>query len=963
MNWPPSARQAADNASPTASLGAPSRDSFHSRTATSGYARQEKIPILSSVHTSTKSSPAQLNEWASIAPELGQNAISILLQPPRTQTGLLPTPISTFHKTPARGIPPVTLSDIPQVDPAEFQPYLARVGILYEQARRTYEDESEDGDVFHGRTGGADESLTAFHKGHLQPSRWPSPNEKSSNSSISSFSQADPTTKQGSSPAFSKRLAQASSFLSTIPRVYFDEDFQLENPRIFDVVTENSEITHFPPSRVTTKTLTVMGTPTAPRKALATNAILQEKLSWYMDTIEMHLTASSSAASSTFFAVLGSLQGLHAEVIDSVERIKGLRQDLQSLDETIARNGLTVIQKRQRCENIQQLQDAVSQLRHVIDCIAGCESLVDDGELEKALESIESLEKVVVGEEYPSKQLFSENSHLIQLRDIREAAALQGFDDDLCTLRLRVGKSYESRFVGLLIRDLRRHSETVSAREVLMRWSSASLRSRGGQTPEPPSFPSYMECTDGLRSELLGTLIGLHRARHLTVAAGIYRHAALKELNGLVRRSLPSSNEDDNESMSSVCSGNRHLTQQQKSSILARNLQNLEPADAEELLIKIYINVTEMLRRLTTQVKLLLDVASSMGDGTSVSSASELSGVSSSLTSSAVSKTSVSASEMQAIHKAIDESSLLGEAVDIAQEKIVTILRVRSEQTTRLSLKWFLRYFTLNLYFAHECESVTGRSGAILKTVVNAPCRHGKKQRLAQAMESDKWEAKDFSEKDTNELQSIVSSSLKDPTAWLEGLRLWTSNPDDAADPRPSTEQQASSDGKTKILTASIDGKLYLLPNSAILCMKGISQFLQLILGIPSMASDIGLCLSSYIQLFNSRGEELVLGAEARKSAGLRNITSKHLAVASQALAFLAVVVRYACEFIRRYTASGATESALIELDSVRNLCQEHQSKIYNKIVGIMAGLVASHAQKLTSVDWDDSSEQVHPYI
>lgn len=387
------------------------------------------------------------------------------------------------------------------------------------------------------------------------------------------------------------------------------------------------------------------------------------------------------------------------------------------------------------------------------------------------------------------------------------------------------------------------------------------------------------------------------------------------------------------------------------------------------MLIKICINTTEMLRRLTAQVKLLLDVASTMGDD-SVFSGSESPNVESPSSGSAARRASVGALEMQEVHKAIDVSNVLGEAVDIAQEKVVKILRVRAEQSTRLSLTWFLRYFTLNLYFANECESISGRSGAALKTVVNSHIKaflqqHADthEQRLAQAMDSDKWEAKDFSDTDTAALQRIMASSLEDPAEWLDSLKIWIPHPNNDTDPHRPTEPQPGSDGKTKTRSASIDGELFLLPNSAILCMHGVSQFLQLIVGIRSMTSEIGLSLVSYIQLFNARCEQLILGAEARRSAGLKSITSKHLVLASQALAFTAAVIGSACELVRRHTAMGASDLAVTGLDKAKTLCQAHQSSIDDKLVDIMMSLAAAHTTAVTSIDWENSSGDVHSYM
>src|ERR1700722_12747962 len=76
-------------------------------------------------------------------------AISTLLQPPIVRTGLIPhtsAPASSAHKPPtARDIPPVTLTNITTVDPAEFKPYLTQVGALYDALQRAKENEEDGG--------------------------------------------------------------------------------------------------------------------------------------------------------------------------------------------------------------------------------------------------------------------------------------------------------------------------------------------------------------------------------------------------------------------------------------------------------------------------------------------------------------------------------------------------------------------------------------------------------------------------------------------------------------------------------------------------------------------------------------------------------------------------------------------------------------------------------------------------
>ncbi|KAK0739770.1 Vps54-like protein-domain-containing protein [Apiosordaria backusii] len=987
-------RKSVDSLSSTLSAGHRTEFPFHGK-GPSSPPRQRRDSTASSIYSVGGSLDASAG-WTNAVFESGQNAISTLLQPPIVRTGLLPhtsAPASSAHKPPtARDIPPVTLTNVPHVEASEFKPYLSQVGALYEQLRRIQAEEDENANASTRRNTKADEvPETPVDEGHLRPARRPGlSSRRTSTASITSLSSIDsPTVPRRSSSGLRSRQAQGPPPLSTVPAVYFEEDFHLENPRTFDVVSERSEVVRPVPGD---EKGGPNGQAAAPRKALATNAILQEKLSWYMDTIEWHLIQSISTASTTFFSALGSLRELHSEAADSVERIKALRQELENLDEEIATEGLNIIQQRRRRENLKQLHDAVTQLRKIVDGVAVCESLVDAGNISEALNNIDALERLISGE------LPEGASHPgVNLVDLRGATALQGVSSDLATLRFRIGKAYEARFLDTLLADLRNHVKQVSTQEVLMRWSSASMRARGAHSREPSAFPSYMAATDILRIELLPSLTGLHRAKFITVAATAYREAAMKEIKAIIRRPLPSSSDDDDTasmmSMQSSSTRNRGTnprTQQDRSITLARNLRALDPLDAENLLVEIYIGVTEALRRLSTQMKVLLDVASTIGDsGPSGLKSPPLRSPPMSPPARPPSRAAVEAQEE--IHAAVDISNFLGQAIDAAQEKIVKVLRVRSEQSKRLDLVSFLRYFTLNLYFANECEAISGRSGTSLKTLVNGHITdfvklHGdaQTQKLAQGMESDQWNAADFTDKDTELLNRILECSTRDAAAWTEGTQVWYPHPD-----APKKEGKGETNGgdepdvlsaqtnggstannaaaaKTKTRSAVIESESYLLPNSAILCMTGMENFLQLITSIPSMTTDISSSLIAYLQLFNSRCKQLILGAGATRSAGLRNITTKHLALASQALAFMAAIIPHVREFVRRHCTGSTISSTMGEFDKVRRDFMEHQNSIYDKLVEIMTGRVGIAGRKLRSLPWNDAAaaaEGVNEYM
>ncbi|KIM99583.1 hypothetical protein OIDMADRAFT_104583 [Oidiodendron maius Zn] len=929
--------------------------------------------------------------------ESAHNAISTLLQPPIVRTGLLPyttAPALSIHKAPtARDIPPVTLTNIPTIDPTEFDPYILQVGALYDALQRAKENEEDGGTQLLRRSPRSD-SFADIMEEDISSDR-PTLSRQASLASLASSVDV-PSPRKRSSSSSGRRPLQAPTPLSTVPNVYFDENFHLENPRTFDIVSERSDVVR-PAAGAVEERKGVNGNAGAPRKALATNAILQEKLSWYMDTVEVHLISSISTASSSFFAALGSLKDLHSEAAESVSRIKTLRRELRALDKEMADGGLEIVKQRRRRENLKRLTDAVQQLKLVSESVGQCESLVEAGEVEKALDAVDNVERLIAGEE-PEP-----NSYNIVLRDLRGAAALQDVGDDLGAMRFRVGKTFEYRLLNTLLGDLRTHVETTSSSDTLLRWSNSSQRARGGHNREPSVFPTYLAVNEEFRSVLLSHLTGLYRSRHTSPAVTAFRDSVLREIRNIVRRSLPSSNDDDADSMmsASTVGGGRHKSQHEKSSILARNLRAMDPEDAEAMLKKIYIAVGETLRRVSTQAKVLLDVTSTLGDPISPTSSVGSPAIRTPNTpSSAVegrltggSLKGVNGRDLQEeLHQTLDMANLLGQAVDTAQDKIVKVLRVRSEQSTHLSVERFLRYFTLNLLFANECEAVSGRSGTPLKNVVNGHIKdfvqhlgESERQCLASGMEADPWNAKDFTDEDKEYLTRILSASTEDAKAWSEGSKVWlpaSASPDTLpttangtlsvpgaqvngkSESGASTPALATPTSKAVVRPAVIDSESFLLTVSAVSCLRGLSSFLHLMTGLPSLASDVATSIISYLTLFNSRCTQLILGAGATRSAGLKNITTKHLALAAQALSFISTLIPHVREFVRRHAGTGVSVSNLMgEFDKVRRAYLEHQQSIYDKLVDIMAGRATVHAKAMKTINWEKETKGVNSYM
>lgn len=753
--------------------------------------------------------------------------------------------------------------------------------------------------------------------------------------------------------------------LSVIPSVYFEENFRLENPRTFDIISERSEVVQSPKPQaqgeLTINRLEVEASNLG-RKALATNAILQEKLSWYMDTVEIHLISSISTASKSFFTALGSLRELHTEAADSVKRIQILRRDLNKIDKEMAMGGLKVVNLRRRRENIRRLADAVAQLREVVESVAECEEMIERGYIEQAMDGLDEVERLMAGETTSrwrsTIQASEEPRKLIDLRGIK---ALEGASDDLAQLRSRIGMGYEAKFLDELLGDLRHHVDNIPPEVTLQRWGLVFQRSRGGHRSVASISPSYMAFNNELRSRLQAYLSGLGRAHHTTSAATSFKTAVLKEMKGLIRRHLPGLSDDDNDSiMSAPTPGGRQLTQQEKS---ARNLRALDATNAQDMLTRIYTGTSEALRRLSIQVKILLDITSGLGAQPSSSSlrsppiSPNLQTIGDPIKVSTNGRVTDVSFAQEEILQVLDMSSLLGQAVDITQSQITKVLKIRSEQTSHLPLQDFLRYFSLNRLFADECEAISGRSGVALKNVVDTQIKElvthfsdNQRHRIVEIMDKDKWDAKDFGEAENAILSRIIQASTKEVDVWLQASRIWLPVGSIVPDSTLPNGSALNGSGKDKVRGATVDDQRFILPESAVAIMKSVEELEYLMTNIPSMAHEICSKLLDCLKLFNSRSSQLILGAGATRSAGLKNITTKHLALSSQALSFIIALIPYFREFVRRYSCP---VPLLAEFDKVKRLYQEHQNGIHEKLVDIMGSRAAIHIAAMKKVDWD----------
>jgi len=779
-------------------------------------------------------------------------AISTLLENPNSRS--LPSRPTT------RDIPAVTLTPIPKVKAADFGPYLT-ISAEYERYLRAKDLGLEE----HIRFSKID-----------SPGITPTPSFADLvDSKLLGYGRPtqrgdDVQSTTSSIPANGKPIRSiAMTPLNTVPSVYFDDNFHLENPRTFDVVSERSEVIRSSGedsgSSSTSSGVNSSGPACGTRKALATNAILQEKLSWYMDTVEVHLISSISHASSSFFTALGDLRELHSEAAASVERIQSLRKELTELDKEQAIKGLEIVRLRKRRANLDKLEGSVKQIERLLEQVKTVGFELEKGNIEAALDGVDMAENLLLGKP-PIGEPAGESSNYIDLGRVK---ALDAVKTEIAHLRHRIGKVYEARFVDTLLTDLRNHVQKAPPRETLRRWCTSFQREQGrprsqifnapGVPLHPPRssslLPEYTTLSESLRQTLSKHLDGLQRARSINSAIQAYRDAVLRETKSLIRRNMPSP-DDDSSVMSNMTLASRGgRTAQEKSAKLAKALRELGPIEAEDLYFRCYCGSSELVRRLGSQQKLLLDLTSDMGEmavggmlsprlsqnGFGRGSPERNGGLEDSITTVF--------------------SDLISPALDIAQGTLLKIVRARNDQTIKYGDVDFLRYFTLNKLFFAECEAVSGRvGGSGLQTQIGNQIKEfltnyhtDTVNRVASILEKDKWGARDCDDKTQEGLNRIVDAATGDPEIWLRHAKIFEDTRDTSAYetrvevPAANGTSDAAKAGQVR--NAMVEDQPFILPESSLKVLQEIERYEGLVVMMPGMTSDIATNMLDFLKV------------------------------------------------------------------------------------------------------------------
>ncbi|KAI0636410.1 Vps54-like protein-domain-containing protein [Trametes polyzona] len=731
--------------------------------------------------------------------------------------------------------------------------------------------------------------------------------------------------------------------LETVPSVFFDPNFNLGDPRTFNAVTEQREGQED------------LLDPTS----LSHSLPLLEKLSHHADTIEQHLVREISVRSTSFFAALANLQDLQTESEQCLDRISNLRGLLKDVDDKGAKRGLQIIRKEGKLRNIGAVKDSVRFVGGVMEMTGVAKSLVAAGQWGEALDVIEELHRLWDPSSEESKPtrpppLPAKNGRSSPLPTVMESppatpppppppppaptiplSSLKAFaalPEHLRTLTMEITSSLSSEFVNVLRQDL---VERIDSNQDM--WS------------EQRRQDFNMSLKDRLRP-LLQSLV---RTKGILEATISWREVVMAEVRSTVKRRIPALETGADDS----------IPQQSNAAAELRAMSHVSFMELARSMYRSLLNCIEGLHR---ENVMIIEV---------------IQGIQSP-------KASVDLNALQE-----ELSDVLSSAAELANARASKVMSVRAEQHTALDLPSFCALFNESWDFVVKSEIICRRMIVGLRGTIVGQAKsflqHFHQTQLSQSaklVEDEQWNAAEVAPSVQRIVDIMVDASIQDPPELLLNRApsdtlspipppspaptspSLTVNGAPVAQPRPSSPlpspnfppspgraaRRRSANAPTKHLR--VEDRPFFAVGATLDVLVLLVEYLKVIVNLPLLVTDTMSRVIELLKSFNSRTCQVVLGAGAMRSAGLKNITAKHLALASQSLAIMISLIPYIREAFRRHL-SQKQAVMLIEFDKLKRDYQEHQNEIHAKLIAIMGDRLTAHIRSLQAVRWDVPKE------
>eukprot|EP00041_Stephanoeca_diplocostata_P032677 m.1054671 g.1054671 ORF g.1054671 m.1054671 type:complete len:1074 (+) comp24191_c0_seq1:218-3439(+) len=300
---------------------------------------------------------------------------------------------------------------------------------------------------------------------------------------------------------------------------------------------------------------------------------------------------------------------------------------------------------------------------------------------------------------------------------------------------------------------------------------------------------------------------------------------------------------------------------------------------------------------------------------------------------------------------------VLSDVCEEMHSRLSKLILARKHEQTDLSISvdMFVSEFRVVFTFIAATETVNGKPCATLRGTVLSQAKkfmeyfHSKqKEKLAHLLANERWTRANV----PAECQDVIAW-ITDPERLLDSVSLTTSSSDTVVE-HPSNNTPASNDvnvadtaspstsptrpagaAHTVSKTLTIGGQEVRAVGALLMYLRVLKDYVRCAVEMQPLAQEIMARLLENIRSFNQRTKMLVLEMGAINIVGLSTISAKNLALASQALTAVILLM----ESIRKIFVNllpEKTKTFAQEFDRVKQDYDTHRKAIASQLVSIM---------------------------
>ncbi|XP_068645902.1 vacuolar protein sorting-associated protein 54, chloroplastic isoform X2 [Aristolochia californica] len=751
-------------------------------------------------------------------------------------------------------------------------------------------------------------------------------------------------------PSISSRSGPGEALvacLREVPSLYFKEDFALEEGATFRAA--------------------------CPFSTISENMVLQEKLSHYLDVVEVHLVKEIALRSDSFFEAQGQLQDLNVRIVEACGRIRELKETIRLLDAGLVGPAREIQELNATRSNLLALQEKLRLIVNVNQALSALKLLVASGDCTGALDVTDDLQ------------------HLLDSDELTGLHCFRHLRDQLVTSVDSINSILSAEFMRACIHDTKDADSAILSKL---------------------KFKLDEEESSALRDRLLPLIIGLLRTARLPSVLRIYRDTLVADMKTAIKNTVAEllpilvARPVDPD----FAAGERAELDGTGLS-LASKLRSLSSEGFVQLLVAIFKIVQAHLVHAAEVKKVIewimgsLDGYYAAGETVTTTGAVYVEETSSHVSPYLPYFLQKNASRFPLVQGKMNEAAasptmpknfradVLREnteaifaACDAAHGRWAKLLGVRALLHPKLRLQEFVSIYNLTQDFQATTEKIGGRSGFSIRGTLQSQSKaflefqhETRMTKIKAVLDQETWVSVEV----PDEFQGIVEWLTAEAstngrfadahtTAALSNDIGWApTNNDVSADNsigqpkqvKPSSVKKDGNNiiepGKSTSLTLMCRGVCYHMVNCGLILLKMLAEYIDISKCLPLLSPEVVNRVIEILKLFNTRTCQLVLGAGAMQVSGLKSITSKHLALASQVISFTYAII----PDIRRILLLQIPESkAQMQSDIIDKVAQDykvHRDEIHTKLVQIMRERVLVHLRGLPQIveSWSRTEE------